>query len=247
MEKKQREKCEMDSLKNQILKLSKIAVVNNDYKEVEKELQIIGRMLVTDYIIKIGNITIEPLWVEAYYSNVAKEFADPFIHGKEEQSEFGILYFHHKTDDSRSGVDICLSLCDETKNKYYLSYLLKYTLVNGEFTTQSQLSAKIRKAYDSLPNKSDILEISCNKSETDILGYTTRIGLNVKESDVEKEIKKRYASLNLAIAKNFDKTYSIEKKLPHIESLTYSFRSTYDFDKEKWCKEHLGYCLKNIK
>ena len=237
----------MDRLENQILKLSKIAVVNNDYKEVEKELQLIGRMLVTDYVIKIGNITIEPLWVEAYYSNVAKEFAYPFIHGKEEQSEFGILYFHHKTDDSRSGVDICLSLCDETKNKYYLSYLLKYTLVNGEFTTQSQLSAKIRIAYDSLPNKNDILEMSCNKSETDILGYTTRIGLNVKESDVEEEIKKRYASLNLAIAKNFDKTYSIEKKLPHIESLAYSFLSTYDFDKEKWCKEHLGYCLKNIK
>ncbi len=237
----------MDRLENQILKLSKIAVVNNDYKEVEKELQLIGRMLVTDYVIKIGNITIEPLWVEAYYSNVAKEFADPFIHGKEEQSEFGILYFHHKTDDSRSGVDICLSLCDETKNKYYLSYLLKYTLVNGEFTTQSQLSAKIRIAYDSLPNKNDILEMSCNKSETDILGYTTRIGLNVKESDVEEEIKKRYASLNLAIAKKFDKTYSIEKKLPHIESLAYSFLSTYDFDKEKWCREHFGYCLKNIK
>ena len=239
----------MNSLENQILKLSKITVANNDYKEVEKELQLIGKMLVTDYVIKIGNITIEPLWVEAYYSNVAKEFADPFIHGKEEQSEFGILYFHHKTDDSRGGVDICLSLCNEDKkeSKYYLSYLLKYTLVNGEFTTQSQLSAKIRKAYDSLPNKNDILEMSCNKSETDILGYTTRIGLNVKDSDVEKEIKKRYASLNLAIAKNFDKTYSVEKKLPHIESLTYSFLSTYDFDKEKWCKEHLGYCLKNIK
>lgn len=237
----------MNSLENQILKLSKIAVANNDYKEVEKELQLIGRMLVTDYVIKIGNITIEPLWVEAYYSNVAKEFADPFIHGKEEQSEFGILYFHHKTDDSRSGVDICLSLCDETKNKYYLSYLLKYTLVNGEFTTQSKLSAKIRKAYDSLPNKSDILKLSGNKSETDILGYTTRIRLNVKDSDAQKEMKKRYASLNLAIAKNFDKTYSIGKKLPHIESLACSFLSTYDFDKEKWCKEHLGYCLKNIK
>lgn len=247
MEKKQKEKCKMNSLENQILKLSKITVANNDYKEVEKELQIIGRMLVTDYVIKIGNITIEPLWVEAYYSNVAKEFADPFIHGEEEQSEFGILYFHHKTDDSRSGVDICLSLCDGSKSKYYLSYLLKYTLVNGEFTTQSQLSAEIRKAYNLLPNKNGILEISHNKSETDIVGYTTRIGLNFKDSDVQKETKKRYALLNLAIAKNFDKTYSIEKRLPHIESLTYSFLSTYDFDKEKWCKEHLGYCLKNIK
>lgn len=236
----------MNNLEKQILKLSKITVANNDYKEVEKELQLIGRMLVTDYVIKIGDVTIEPLWVEAYYSNATKGFKDPFIHGKEEQNKFGILYFHHKTDDSRSGVDICLSLCDKTKNKYYLSYLLKYTLVNGEFTTQSQLSAKIRKAYELLPDKNDTLEIF-HKSETDIVGYTTRIGLKVKDSDVQKEIKKRYALLNLAIAKNFDKTYFIEKKLPHIESLACSFLSTYDFDKEKWCKEHLGYCLKNIK
>lgn len=49
--------------------------------------------MVTDYVIKIGNITIEPLWVEAYYSNVAKEFADPFIHGKEEQSESAFYTF----------------------------------------------------------------------------------------------------------------------------------------------------------
>lgn len=237
----------MDILKNQIQNLSEITVENNDYKKVEEELQLLGKILITDCVIKIGDLMVEPLWVEAYYSNTAKGFADPFIHGKEEQSKFGILYFHHKTDDSRSGVDICLSLCDETKNKYYLSYLLKYTLVNGEFTTQSQLSAKIRNAYDSLQNKSDILKPFDNKSEIDIVGYTTRIRLNVKDSDAQAEMKKRYASLNLAIAKNFDKTYSIGKKLPHIESLAYSFLSTYDFDKEKWCKEHLGYCLKNIK
>jgi len=128
---------------------------------------------------------------------------------------------------------------------YYLSYLLKYTLVNGEFTTQSQLSAKIRKAYYALSNKNDILETSHDESETNIVGYTTRIGLNAKDSDASKEKnKKSYASLELAIAKNFDKTYVVEKKLPRIESLAYSFLSTYDSDKEKWCKDHLGYQLK---
>ena len=236
----------MDILKNQIQALSKIAVADNSYEKVEERLQFLGKTLISDYAIKIGDITVEPLWVEAYYSNVTKGFADPFIHGKEEQSKFGILYFHHKTDDSRSGVDICLSLCNEAESKYYLSYLLKYTLVNGEFTTQAQLSAKIRKAYDMLPNKNDILETSCNKNETDIVGYTTRIGLNVEDSDALRDTKKQYASLKLAIVKNFDRTYSVEKKLPHIESLAYSFLSTYDSDKEKWCKEHLGYRLKNI-
>ena len=241
----------MDILKNQIRKLSEITVVDNAYENVEEKLQLLGKTLITDYIIKIGDLIVEPLWVEAYYSNVAKGFVDPFIHGKhgkEEQSKFGILYFHHKTDDPRSGVDICLSLCneDKTESKYFLSYLLKYTLVNGEFTTQSQLSAKIRKAYDALSNNYSILKTSCNKNETDIVGYTTRIGLNVEDSDALRDTKKQYASLKLAIAKNFDRTYSVEKKLPHIESLAYSFLSTYESDKGKWCKEHLGYYLKNI-
>ena len=126
----------MKNLKCQIRNLENITVSNEDYTAVEKELQLLGKKLLTEYVIKIGNIEVEPLWVEAYYSN----------------SKFCVLYFHHNTDDPRSGVDICLSLCDEDKNKskYYLSYLLKYTLVNGEFTTQSQLSAKIRKAYNSL-------------------------------------------------------------------------------------------------
>lgn len=243
----------MNILKKQIRNLSEVMVVGNAYEKVEEKLQLLGKTLITNYVIKIGDITVEPLWVEAYYLNIAKRFADPFIHGngkgKEEQSKFSILYFHHKTDDSRSGVDICLSLCneDKTESKYYLSYLLKYTLVNGEFTTQAQLSAKIRKAYDSLPDKSNILETLYNKSKTDIVGYTTRIGLNVNDSDALREVKKRYALLKLAIAKNFDKTYSVEKKLPHIERLAYSFLLTYDSDKEKWCKDHLGYRLKNIK
>lgn len=238
----------MDILKNQIRNLSEIMVVDNAYENVEEKLQLLGKTLITDYVIKIGNLIVEPLWVEAYYSNVSKGFADPFIHGKEEQSKFGILYFHHKTDDSRCGVDICLSLCDEnkTESKYYLSYLLKYTLVNGEFTTQSQLSAKIRKQYDMLSNKNDILEISCNKNETDIVGYTTRIRLNINDSGPLRDAKKRYAPLKLAIAKNFDRAYSATKKLPQIESLACSFLSTYDSEKRKWCKEHLGYYLKNI-
>ena len=170
----------MDILKKQIRNLSEVTVAGDAYEEVEEKLQLLGKALITDHVIKIGDITVEPLWVEAYYLNAEKGFADPFIHGngkgKEEQSKFGILYFHHKTDDARSGVDICLSLCneDKTESKYYLSYLLKYTLVNGEFTTQAQLSAKIRKAYNALPDKSGILETLCDKSKTDIIGYTSK-------------------------------------------------------------------------
>ena len=105
----------MKNLKCQIRNLENITVSNEDYTAVEKELQLLGKKLLTEYVIKIGNIEVEPLWVEAYYSNISKKFSDPFIHGKEEQSKFCVLYFHHNTDDSRSGVDICLSLCDEDR------------------------------------------------------------------------------------------------------------------------------------
>ena len=104
-----------------------------------KILQEIGKKLLTEYVIKIGDITIKPLWVEAYYSDTNTGFVDEAVHGNEcQKNQYGALYFHHKTDDQRSGVDICLSC-----GNYYLSYLLKYTLVNGIFKSQAQLSSMI--------------------------------------------------------------------------------------------------------
>lgn len=214
-----------------------------------------GKKLLTEYVIKIGNIEVEPLWVEAYYSNISKKFSDPFIHGKEEQSKFCVLYFHHNTDDPRSGVDICLSLCDEVRIKanYTYLYLLKFTLVNGEFTTQSQLSAKIRKAYNSL-SESDKSCILFNKTfnatnTNDIVGYTTRIRLKATDSNPGTEkIKKSYISLRLAIAKNFDKSYPCEKRLPKLESLADNYLSTHESgNKENWYIDHFGYCPQKYK
>ena len=121
--------------------------MNNLIKQLEctsvketqvKLLQEIGKELLTDYVIKVGDVMVKPLWVEAYYFNAGTGFTDASVHRNECQSQYGVLYFHHNTDDQRSGVDICLS-CGE----YYLSYLLKYTLVNGAFKTQAQLSSMI--------------------------------------------------------------------------------------------------------
>ena len=41
-----------------------------------KLLQEIGKKLLTEYVIKIGDITIKPLWVEAYYSDTNTGFVD---------------------------------------------------------------------------------------------------------------------------------------------------------------------------
>ena len=215
----------MKNLKCQIRNLENITVSNEDYTAVEKELQLLGKKLLTEYVIKIGNIEVEPLWVEAYYSNISKKFSDPFIHGKEEQSKFCVLYFHHNTDDSRSGVDICLSLCDEDKNKskYYLSESDKSCIL-------------FNKTFNAT-------------NTNDIVGYTTRIGLKATDSNPGTEkIKKSYISLRLAIAKNFDKSYPCEKRLPKLESLADNYLSTHESgNKENWYIDHFGYCPQKYK
>lgn len=153
----------MEELKGLVKKLEK----EYDEEKQIKILQDIGKKLLTEYEIQVGDITIQPLWVEAYYRD-AKKFDDESVHGNDEQEKSDCFYFHHKTDDQRSGVDICLS-----NGGYFLSYLLKYTLVNGVFTTQSQLSGKIpaekRKATGILVKK---------EIPTDVLQCAKRIGIS---------------------------------------------------------------------
>ena len=127
----------MDILKNKVKELE----TRTDHEAIVKSLQEIGKLLLTDYVVQVDDVTVEPLWVEAYYYN-QNCFPDPFVHQSPEQKNFGTLYFHHKTDDQRNGVDLCLSLGD-----YYLSFLLKYTLVNEQLRSQSELSPLIREKY----------------------------------------------------------------------------------------------------
>ena len=231
----------MEELKKKVEELEEIkANAEDENTVIVSKLQEIGKKFLKEYVIKIGDLTIEPLWVEAYYFNDQASFRDPFVHRDQDQMDnFGSLYFHHATDDSRSGVDICFSLSCQ----YYLSYLLKYTLVNGELVSQGFLSSKIRKAYEGVEDKKHILvKKSDHKESQDIIGCTQRIGLKKKEED-----KAGYREYELAIAKNFDKKYTITKKLPQIERLTKSYLSEIKTDKEKWCLEHLGYCLKEYK
>lgn len=132
-------------------------------------LQEIGKKLLTEYVIKIGDITIKPLWVEAYYSDTNTGFVDEAVHGNEcQKNQYGALYFHHKTDDQRSGVDICLSC-----GNYYLSYLLKYTLVNGIFKSQAQLSSMI--PHELRGTAKNVLVKEQNPAE--VMVCTKRIGI----------------------------------------------------------------------
>ena len=160
-------------------------------------LQEIGKKLLTEYVIKIGDITIKPLWVEAYYSDTNTGFVDEAVHGNEcQKNQYGALYFHHKTDDQRSGVDICLSC-----GNYYLSYLLKYTLVNGIFKSQAQLSSVI--PHELRGTAKNVLVKEQNPAE--VMVCTKRIGI----------MSSAYKDADLAIARDINQRFvtdSEEKK-----------------------------------
>lgn len=158
----------MEKLKELVEELEK---ESNEEKQI-KTLQDIGKVLITEYEIIVDGIKIEPLWVEAYYYNQNK-FADCNTHLDDKQkNRFGQLYFHNK---GYGGFDICLSNSDE----FYLSFLLKATLINGEFSTQTGIYDFLTandKSESELENKKDIL-VKKNSPESYEIKYAERVGI----------------------------------------------------------------------
>ena len=229
----------MDILKNKVKELE----TQTDHEAIVKSLQEIGKLLLTDYVVQVDDVTVEPLWVEAYYYN-QNCFPDPFVHGRPEQKEYDILYFHHSTDDQRNGVDLCLSLGD-----YYLSFLLKYTTVNGQLKSQSELSPLIRKKY--ADQKGGVLMQRTNP--TDALSFTTRIGLSdSKEKNAEiKQLKSIFKSEKLSVVRDFNKQFVTVLRLPKRESLVREYlaeqKEWSQAEKAEFCIKTLGYCLGEYK
>lgn len=125
----------MDTLHELVDKLER----EQDKNGKIKILQDINTALLQQYVIQIDDIIIEPLWVEAYYFD-EKNFPDCNSHmSAKQKNRFGQLYFH---EYGRGGLDICLS----NKEDYYLSVLLKATLVNQEFKRQTEIYAITEKS-----------------------------------------------------------------------------------------------------
>lgn len=133
----------------------------NKEKQVEI-LQEIGKLLLTKYKIQIGDLTIEPLLVEAYYYHPGK-FDDRNTHGfgnhkldkecrKLQSNRFDRLYFHKK---GYGGVDVCLS-----KGDYCLSFLIKVALINGKAYKQEGIYQKLKK--ECIDDTKDVLVPSYN-------------------------------------------------------------------------------------
>ena len=162
-------KNETCDLKEMVCNL-KVETVEKDIIELLREIE---KKLIAEYVIKAEGLVIEPLWVEAYYFN-KNVFSDCNTHLSEKQkNRFGQLYFHEK---GRGGFDICLSDSED----YYLSFLLKRTLINGEFVKQTEIEdvlKKYGKTKEELENVEEVLVRREKEKNNDDVCHTTRVGL----------------------------------------------------------------------
>lgn len=171
-----KEEIEKDLLE-ELIKITKKGEIGKSIRV--KELQEINKKLLREYLICIGDFTIEPLLIEAYYCN-PHVFEDNNVHGfKKQKNRFGKLYFHEK---GRGGVDICLSNGD-----YFLSFLIKNSLITKgndvpDFFRQTQI-------YDILKEFKNSEEFVLKKrkiAKDTIVLCTIRKGL-VQNSDFKNE------------------------------------------------------------
>jgi len=224
----------LDKLRELVENLEK----ENDEKKQEKILQNIGKLLLTEYIIQIGNLTIKPLLVEAYYYN--SNFKDNSVHAANEsnantyelararqENNFGKLYVHYGTKD---GIDVVLS-----NGKYYLSFLIKNALINNKFAAQCKVSQilcgncdyndKCNKGINCKYYKTNILKHKDNIENTEIV-FVRRKGLKNEYKD------KLLAALPIYKIKNYAFT-SGESKTNIVKNYIESQLKTESYDEEK--------------
>ena len=162
----------MDNLKQKVEELEKMT----DEGEIVKQLQEIGEIILTQYVVKVDNIIVEPLWVEAYYFN-ENNFTDCNTHQRDKQkNRFNKAYFH---EEGRGGFDVCLSL----NNNYYLSFLFKYTLIDlqdgseKKFKKQTEIYDSIGKTEEEIKDIENLENIMKPRNKECQIAYTERVGL----------------------------------------------------------------------
>ena len=191
----------MENLKPLVRMLEKLEKGNEE--KAIPILQQINQQLLTEYVIKVDDIIIEPLLIEAYYYHPGK-FKDFNTHGyrnercrKMQSNRFGQLYFHRK---GYGGLDLCLSM----GNDYCLSFLIKNSLVSHVgFCTQTKLSEQLtkKKTREEMENIKNVL---CKKHRDFEIIHTVRKGLTSETFQTEA-----LASLPIDMIKDYP--FTLEK------------------------------------
>lgn len=208
-------------------KVKNLEKANSDPERI-RILQEIGAKLINEYEIKVEDLTIQPLWVEAYYYN-PKKFADCNTHMNENQKgHFGQLYFHKK---GYGGFDICLSDSED----YYLSFLLKATLINGVFTKQTGVYEILKKTdttKEKLEKEKNIL-IKTNANSTCEVCYAQRVGIT---KPCYRKEKLAIFSINALTKEEYDFKFARKSLEPIVKQVIEEYIADNPKCTEKECK-----------
>ena len=238
----------MDILKNEIAILRQCS----GFKEIEKQLQTINKLIVTNYMFELSNgVRIYPIEVEAYFKH--SKFNDEFVHGNELQRDnYGRFYVHRTglTKDSkfkggtRGGIDICLS---DSVDLYYgiLIRSAKFddgTIKFGPNNVLKFILEDKRVDYSTLEGEFVLKEAveDCRDGENKlIILHSTRVGLGRKQGDDFKDLQLRtivgllLSSYAYKEKENVFKHYIINENISKEEA-------------EKISIDILGYCSKSL-
>lgn len=143
---------------------------NAAYDEPVHILQMLGDKLINDCRIEVFGVTVEPLWVEAYCYDET-HFPDYNTHrSRKQKNRFGQMYFHER---GYGGVDICLSNSEDL----CLPFLLKATLANGHFLTQTQLPRVLLSTGKTKADFEHLEDILHPANARHTICHTTRVNL----------------------------------------------------------------------
>lgn len=238
----------MDTLKKEIA----ILMQCSGFKEIEKQLQVINKLIVTNYMFELSNgLRIYPIEVEAYFKD--SKFNDESVHGnKLQKNNYGRFYVHRTgiTEDSkikggtRGGVDICLS---DDVNVYYgiLIRSAKFDDGTTKFGPNNILKFIIEDKnvdYKTLEKEFVLKEAAedCRDRENkSIILHSTRVGLGRKQSDDFKDLQLRtivgvlLSSYPYKEKENVFRNYIVNENMSKEEA-------------EKISIDILGYCPKSL-
>lgn len=236
-----------------IIKEITILKAINGLKNIEKQLQNINKMVVTDYMCELSNgLMIYPIEVESYYENF--NFSDEFVHKNILQKDrFGKFYIHRtvKTQESkykkgtREGIDICLS----DNSEFHYGMLIRSAIFsNGNIIFgPSNVCKFIRENSEVSPEKLEDEVVlknvtqDCRDNKSVIL-HSNRIGLGNKEySD--------YKNLHLRTISGFLHSSTMPFKYKKKEEVFKNFMKENNFsikEAEDMSIKILGYRVKSL-
>ena len=238
----------MDTLKKEIA----ILIQCSDFKEIEKQLQTINKLIVTNYMFELSNgLRIYPIEVEAYFKH--PKFNDGFVHGNElQKNNYGKFYVHRTgmTKNSkikggtRGGIDLCLS---DSTDIYYGILIRSAQFDDGtiKFGPNNVLKFIVEDKnldYNTLEEEfvlKEAVEDCRDRENKSIILHSTRVGLGRNQSDDFRDSQLRtiagplLSSYAYKEKENVFKHYIINENISKEEA-------------EKISIDILGYCPKSL-